>query len=422
MVTLAVNGGEKTIEGRFTEPWPPITAEDAAIVASMVIKGELSYYGREGAVARLEDLFKVYIGVDHALATSSGTAALHSAYFALNLSPGDEVLVPTYTFLATVMPLFALNLVPVLVDADPMTGNLDPGDLTRHLTSRTRAVVVTHMWGVPCDMAPIMDVAREHGLRVVEDCSHAHGAEVMGHRVGAIGDIAAFSLQGKKLVAAGQGGILTTNNRDLFERAVLFGHFKVRSFQDVHAPSLAPFASTGVGLNYRMHPLAAALAERQFNRLDDYITGRQLNFEYLNERLKGIPGILPPIVPDYAERCVWYSYKPLFDPDTLPGVSIDRYIEALAAEGVEIERSETKPLHHEAIFQEGPGVVFAGFGHFYGISDSGRLRHYAVGDLPQSERYAERTLVLPPYTTANRPLMDRIAIAFRKVADGADTL
>lgn len=422
MSVLAIHGGPKTIDRSFAEKWPPVTRQDGAALAAMAVAGELSYYGREGKAEALEERFKHYIGTDYALATSSGTAALHSAFFALNLSPGDEVLVPTYTFLATVMPLFALNLVPVLVDADMSTGNIDPDDLGNHLTERTKAVVVTHMWGLPCNMKPIMAFARRHGLRVVEDCSHSHGAEVLGLKTGAIGDIAPFSLQGKKLVAAGQGGILTTSDPDLFERAVLFGHFKVRSFQDVKSQRLKCFAGTGLGLNYRIHPLAAEIACRQFDRLESYIEGRRYNFDYLNQLLHGIPGVQPPQIPAYAERCVWYSYKPLFDPDSLPGVSIERYIEALVAEGVEIERSETKPLHHEWIFQNGPGDTVATFGHFEGLANSGCLRRYRVGDLPNSESYAKRTLVLPPYTKKNRRLMKKIAEAFTKVAAQAGSL
>ncbi|MCO4091542.1 MAG: DegT/DnrJ/EryC1/StrS family aminotransferase [Sphingorhabdus sp.] len=419
---LALYGGAPTITEKFAEKWPPMTSADAQDVADMVLRGELSYYGREGYAKDLEDQFRDYLPCRYALATSSGTAALHSAFFALNLSPGDEVLAPTYTFLATVMPLFALNLVPVLVDSDPVTGNMDPDDIERHIGPRTRAIVLTHMWGIPCDMRRIMQIARKHGIAVVEDCSHAHGAEVDGQRVGTIGDIGAFSLQGKKLVAAGQGGMLTCNDRNLFERAVLFGHFKVRSFQDVTSSELKDFGGTGLGLNYRMHPLAARLAHNQFVRLEEYIDGRRSNFELLSSLLAGIPGVIAPQVPDYADRCVWYSYKPLFDQASLPTVDIDTYVAALRAEGVEIERSETRPLHCEPIFQGKAHDHVATFGHFDSSKFGGGLRRYKDSDFRGSMVYSSKTLVIEPYTRKNPKLMHDIAAAFRKVSELAYTL
>jgi len=178
---LALLGGDPVVPNAPSVRWPPVTEDDARLVADMALAGELSYYGRrEGHVRELEDKFNAYLGTRYALATSSGTAALHSAYFGLGLEPGSEVLAPTYTFLATVMPLFVVNAVPVLVDADPTTGNIDPGDLERHVTDRTRAIVVTHLWGNPVDMPAIMEIARRRGLMVVEDCSHAHGATCDG--------------------------------------------------------------------------------------------------------------------------------------------------------------------------------------------------------------------------------------------------
>ena len=247
MAQLALLGGPRIV----TEPtgfvWPPIDAGDVVAVSALLARGEISYYGREGVVAELEDAFAAYHGVTHALTCSSGTAALHSAYFALGLEPGDEVIAPTFTFLSTVMPLFTLNAVPVLVDSEPYSGNIDPAAIEAAVTERTRAIVVVHLNGHPCDMAPIMAVARRRGLRVVEDCSHAHGAAYGNTLVGRFGDIAVWSLQGSKLVAAGQGGILLTDDTTLFERAVLFGHFRNRSFEDVHSAEYRPFATTATG-------------------------------------------------------------------------------------------------------------------------------------------------------------------------------
>ena len=139
---------------------------------------------------------------------------LHSAFFGIGLQPGDEVIAPTFTFLSTVMPLFVVNAVPVLVDCELDTGNIDPAAIEGAITPRTRAIVVVHINGHPCDMDPIAEIARRRGLRLIEDCSHAHGA-MQGVPVGGIGDVSIFSLQGSKLTAAGQGGLLLTRDREI---------------------------------------------------------------------------------------------------------------------------------------------------------------------------------------------------------------
>ncbi|MEU0479234.1 DegT/DnrJ/EryC1/StrS family aminotransferase [Streptosporangium sp. NPDC006013] len=414
--SLALFGGSPAVTGQVFYTWPPIPDEDARLLTDMTLRGELSYYGREGHVEELEDKFAQYIGVPHALATSSGTTGLHSAYFGLGLAPGDEVLAPTYTFLATVTPLFVVNAIPVLVDADPLTGNIDPADLERRITDRTRAIVVTHLWGNPVDMPAVMDVARRHGLKVVEDCSHAHGAEVAGRKVGAFGDVAVFSLQGKKLVSAGQGGILLTGDREIFERAVLLGHFKVRAEQEVESAAYRPYVDTGFGLNYRMHPLASALANRQMDRLEEYIAGRQHNLDYLSKLLTEIPGVRPPAAGPHVDRQVYYTYKPTYLPEELDGLPIETYVRALQAEGVPVEQYGAIPLHQENIFQ-GDVPPLVSHGDPARFSGDGHRRRYQNRDLPNAEYYARHLLSLPPYTDPARELMDQFAVAFQKVAD-----
>jgi perosamine synthetase len=418
---LALFGGEPEAADAPAFVWPPIAEEDAQLVAEMTRRGELSYYGREGQSLELERKFADYLGVEHCLSVTSGTAALHSAYFGLGLEPGDEVLAPTYTFFATVMPLFAVNAIPVLVDADASTGNLDPAQIERHITEKTRAIVVTHLWGNPVDMDAVMEIARRRGLRVVEDCSHAHGASCNGRLVGTFGDVAVFSLQGKKLVAAGQGGVLVTNDDEVFERAVLLGHFNIRAFQDVHSPTYRPYAYTGFGLNYRMHPLAAAIANRQMDRLESYISGRRANLEYLSARLAEIPGVEPPAAGLHVTRQVYYSYKPTYRPEDLDGLPIVVYVDALRAEGVPIDRYDAPPLHVTEMFR-GDQPPFVSHGVPEAFARGGRRRSYRPGDFPAAEDYAARLLALPAYTDPVRGALDAFAAAFAKVADHADEL
>lgn len=408
---LALFGGPPAVTEPTTFTWPPITPADIAAVTALLERGEISYYGREGEAAALESGFAAYVGVPHALSCSSGTAALHSAFFGIGLEQGDEVIAPTFTFLSTVMPLFVVNAVPVLVDCERDTGNIDPAAIEDAITARTRAIVVVHINGHPCDMDPVVEIARRRGLKLIEDCSHAHGAMYRDARVGGIGDVSIFSLQGSKLTAAGQGGLLLTRDREIFERAVMLGHFRVRAFDDVTSPAYRAFAATGYGLNYRMHPLAAALARRQFQDLDAYIDGRTANLEQLSARLAEIPGIEPPARKAYVTRHSYFNYKPLYEAEAFEGLDRRVFIEALRAEGAPVEDSTSLPLHCERLFQ-----VRDDGSRTYGREPNRRV--YAAGDLPNAEAYAERALRIPSYTAPRPVLMAQIADAFEKVYAG----
>jgi len=379
------------------------------VVTALLERGEISYYGREGEVEALEAAFGAYVGVPFTLACSSGTAALHSAFFGLGLGAGDEVIAPTFTFLSTVMPLFVVNATPVLVDCEPDTGNIDPAAIEAAITARTRAVVVVHINGHACDLEPILKICRQRRLRLVEDCSHAHGAMYGDTRVGTFGDVSVFSLQGAKLTAAGQGGLLLTADREIFERAVLLGHFRNRAFDDVTIEAYRPFATTGYGLNYRMHPLAAALARRQFQDLDTYIDGRNANLGPLSVGLAAIPGVEPPARKPYATRHSYFNYKPLYDADAMDGLDRRVYIKALQAEGAPVGESTSLPLHREHLFQ-----VSDDGSRTYGRDPNRRV--YSDGDLPHAESYAERALRIPTYTDSRPQLIEQILEAFDKVS------
>lgn len=399
--------------------WPQIGEEDIAGVEKMLRDREISYVGRHGQVRRLEEQFCAYYGVRHALAVNSGTSALHSAYFAIGLEAGDEVLVPTYTFLATITPVLSLNAVPVLVDCDEWTGNIDPARLEAAVTPRTKAIAVTHLNGYPVDMPKVMAVARRHGLKVVEDCSHSHGAVCAGQKIGTWGDAAAFSVQAKKLVTGGEGGLLLTQDTEVFERAVLLGHFRDRSYDDVTDPALRPYVATGFGFNYRMNPLSAHLASNSMDRLERTISGRETNFRHFDTLLKGVPGIRPAEPEPHMDRVSYYSYQPHYLPEELDGLPIEIYIEAVAAEGVPVTRPKSPPLHCEPAFQCDRPVL--GAFHHYG-QQGASYRTYAPGALPQSEAYVRHALRFPAYTDDVRDDLDRFADAMAKVAEHAPEL
>lgn len=351
----------------------------------------------------------------YAIATNSGTTALHSAYFGCGIGPGDEVLAPTYTFLATVTPILHVNAIPVLVDSEPETGNINVEDLKKKITKRTKAIVVTHIWGHPCEMDEIMRIARNHNLKVIEDCSHAHGANYKGKLVGTFGDVSCFSLQGNKIVSAGEGGILLTNLQEIYERATLLGHFRDRSEQCVISDFYKQFVKTGYGLKYRMHVLAAALARISLRKLNSRIKTRTENLNYFSRLLNEIPGIEPPITRNYVTRGAFYGYKPLYLKEEMDGLSIDLYVQALKAEGVEIKKPGSPPLHMLPLFQTLNDGMY---------KDSWPRRSsyvereiiYKNGDLPVSEAYYRRALSLPTFTSPeDKKLIEQYSDAFRKV-------
>ncbi|MFJ2867695.1 DegT/DnrJ/EryC1/StrS family aminotransferase [Kitasatospora sp. NPDC087314] len=417
--TLALLGGTPTTS-RLPHPQPrPPAEEDLALVTAMLRRGEGAYVGDEGQVRELENDFRQLVGAPHALAVNSGTSALYSAFFGIGLAPGDEVLAPTYTFLATVMPLFAVNAVPVLVDVDEWTGNLDPADLERQLTTRTRAVVVTHLNGVPADMPAVTEFARRHGLAVVEDCSQAHGAVCAGAHVGSFGDAAAFSLQAKKTVSAGTGGILLTGDQRVYERAVMLGHFLDRAEQAVTSDEYARFASTGFGHNLRMHPVGAALARGSLRALPETLRDRKANHDLLDRLLTDIPGLRPPVREPYMDELGHYSYQPLYVPEELDGLPAELFVRAAVAEGVPLSRPRSAPLHCQPVFTD-PSWHSETFAPHVG-ADSG-YRHYRAEEFPGSLRYVERALRLPVYSTDIRSHVRLWAEGLAKVASQAHVL
>jgi dTDP-4-amino-4,6-dideoxygalactose transaminase len=206
------------------------------------------------------------------------------------------------------------------------------------------------MWGHPAAMPELSAIARNHGLFLVEDCSHAHGATLNGQVVGTFGDAACFSLEGHKPMVAGEGGVLLTRSRTIYERSLLLGHFGRRVKDEVAGEELRPFVETGFGHKYRMHPLAAAIALRQLERLDGIIARRRRNLELLSSLLEPVPGIHPPQTLPGATRGGWYGFKARYRADELGGLPMSRYLEALRAEGVRIKRPGSAPLHHLPVF------------------------------------------------------------------------
>lgn len=401
--------------------WPLIGQEEENAVLTQLRSGELSLYKRGGVIQEFEEAFAARHAVPFAMSSHSGTGALHAAFFALDLDFGAEVLAPAYTHLATVLPMLHVGLIPVLCDIDAETGNIDVNDCEQRISPRTRAIVITHQYGHLCDMNRILALAEKHDLFLIEDCSHAHGSTYQGRLAGTFGDAGCFSLQAHKTVTAGEGGILISGSEPIFERASLFGHFREKT--PATSASNMPLVETGYGLKNRLHPLGAALALTQFRKLDTILANRRANLEYFAEQLKEIPGVRPLITRPEYDRGGYFRYLLKYNPCELGGLTSERYIQALQAEGVVEVRpgSLAKPLHLTGILQTRFDGIYRNGWPPRGIPCSGRSG-YQPGDFPRAEEFSRNTLQFPAFTEPSRRIIDQYCEAMRKVARHACSL
>ncbi|CAA9239189.1 MAG: hypothetical protein AVDCRST_MAG41-1292 [uncultured Corynebacteriales bacterium] len=374
--------------------WPWLSPPARARVDALLDAGFLSDYALGDVLAEFERTVAAYQGQRFALGANSGTAALHMAMHAVGIRPGDEVLVPSYSFHATVAPLFLLGAVPVLCDVDPLTGNADLADATARITDSTRAIVVTHMWGHPVDPDGLAAL-RARGVKVVEDCSHAHGARSAdGRLVGTYGDAAVFSLGARKMVSGGLGGVLTTDDPAVFAAALPLGHCHERA--QLHLPP--GDVAVGLGANYRLSPIAASICIEQYRDLDERIARKASVLTGLSERLTGLPGVRPQHTMPGVSRGGWYGYKARYLADELGGRSLDDTLAALGAQGLAVDRPSNVPLHLRELFTS------TRLDPTYYVP--GRPRPlYRRGELPGAERYYAESLSFPT-TNLHEPCDD----------------
>ncbi len=337
--------------------WPILTDEDRAALARVLDRGVLSGAGAPEMRA-LEAEFAAAAGARFCLATNSGTAALHLALAAMGLGPGDEVIVPALSFIATAQAVLHQGAVPVFADVDPATYNLNPADAARRVTPRTRAIVPVHLHGLPADMDAVNALARRHGLAVIEDAAQAHGALYKGCAVGTLGAMAAFSLNSTKNLPAGEGGLFVTDSEELYARAarVRFDGLEPPGKWDAAHPldDEADALATLRGWMYLPGELTSALARSQLRRLAATTARSQRNAARLSERLVPLPGVEPPRVPSDRTH-VFHKYRVRLDPERagvrLPPATLrDRALEALRAEGVEAVLWQTAPLPAHPLF------------------------------------------------------------------------
>ena len=292
-----------------------------------------------GYIEKFQDAFVTYHGEGTALCTSSGTTALHLALVALGIGPGDEVIVPDISFGASANVVMHAGATPVFVDIDPQTWTLDVHALKGAMTPRTKAIMPVHLYGHPCDMDPIIAFAREHELKIIEDCAEALGAEYKGRKVGLLGDVGCFSFFANKVITTGEGGMVLTKDTELMERMALYrDHGMSKQHRYWH---LVP------GYNYRMTNLQAALGLAQMERIEHFLSQRDKVVAMYDERLSGIPGLRTPPTASWARNIHWL-YSIGVDPDTL-GMTRDELAQRLHERGIET-RPVFPPLHNQPAY------------------------------------------------------------------------
>lgn len=325
MDKLASEGGPPTRTVPFPS-WPVWDEREERLLLEVLRSGQWGILDG-GKVARFQERFAEFQGAKHALCVTSGTTALEVAMRALGVGPGDEVITTPYTFVATPSAAFLVGARPVFVDIDPATYLIDPVKVEAAITERTRAIVPVHIGGCPCDMDAITEIARQHGLYVLEDACQAWGASWRGRPVGAIGDLGCFSFQASKNINAGEGGAIVTNDPELAERCwSLHNVGRVREG--------AWYQHEFLGWNYRMTEWQGAILLAQLERLPEHIERRADNAAYLAARLGEVEGITPAVVDERVTGHAWHLFIASYDPAAFGGQTCAAFLRMLAAEGI----------------------------------------------------------------------------------------
>ena len=341
---LAINGGSKVRETPFPR-WPTLGDDDVEAVSATLRSGGLTQL-TAGTVADFEDAFAEWHGSKHAVATSSGTTAIHMALAALGIGHGDEVIVPAHTFIASATPIFHQGATPVFADVDENTFCISPASIEVRITSKTKAVVAVHLNGHPVDLDALYAITGPRDIAIVEDAAQAHGALYKDRKVGTIGATGCFSFWEDKIITTGgEGGCVITDHDDFAERMRRFRH---HGEGPVEGPERA-YYHLDLGYNYRMTSMQAATGLVQLHQLDGYLEARRSNAAYLTRRLGEMDAVDPPFVAGYAVHS-HYKYICRLRPEA--GIDIAGFVRAVAAEGVPISRRYPTPLSHQPVFRD----------------------------------------------------------------------
>jgi dTDP-4-amino-4,6-dideoxygalactose transaminase len=418
---LAIAGGSPLVPSGRHRPWPDVRDEDREAVLAVLDRGILCG-ANAPEITALQREWAEYLGAAHCLALNSGTAALHCCLAAAGMRPGDEVIVPAYTFSATAMAVVHQGAIPVFVDVHPRTYNIDPARIAERIGERTRAIVAVHLHGLPADMEEIHALAARHGLAVIEDAAQSHGAVYRGSKTGTLATWAGFSLNATKNLCGGEGGLFVTSDEQALvvaRRLSVFGE----DVPPLEPDELRAYWSQGVGWNYRNQELASALARSQLRRLDEYNSTAQANAAVLTEGLSRLDGVLPPHVPD-DRTSVYYKYRLRLDPAALgfDGMATelrDRVVHALRAEGVEAVLWQVHPLPANPVFRRP-------LRPWHPDAAEEPLVPFDPDEYPETCRVLDETLILgsepKPLFVQDAELMHTYVAALEKVLANLDEL
>jgi perosamine synthetase len=358
--------------------WEPVLdGNEERYVRDCLETNWISSLGRY--ITRFEEAFSGWCGMPHAVACSSGTAALHLSLVALGIGAGDEVLIPDFTLIVSASTVILAGGRPVLVDVDPRTWCLDPQRIEEKITPRTRAIMAVHMYGHPCDMPAILEIARRHDLKVIEDCAEAHGAQIAARKVGTFGDAGCFSFYGNKILTTGEGGMVLVRDADLADRLRLLRD------QGFEPPR---FVHRIIGFNYRLTNVQAAIGLAQAERAEEKVRRKREIAGWYLEGLGSCPDVEPPAEASWATNVYW-----MFGVKLGPRFSQgrDAVMEELRSGGIET-RAFFCPMHRQPVFQ----------------SDGDPRYPDVTGEYPVSDDLWNRGLYLPSGLGLTRAQVDEI--------------
>lgn len=413
--TLAILGGPKAVPDSLLQPWPPIDDIDRQYVLAS-LEGHQHAFGPN--CQKLQQEFAAWNGNRHAIATNSGTAALHMAVAAVGCGSGDHVLVTAYSWSSSATCALHHNAIPVFVDIDWETMNIDPRKIEAAITPQTKAIIVVHLHGLAVDMDAVLAIARRHKLAVIEDACQSHGATFKGRKVGTFGHCAAFSLNQNKCLCGGEGGLFVTDDDELRQRAM-----QVWSFGETRSPSeQRDYHAYALGWMYRNDDLGAAFTRAQLTKLDGYIAQQRENAAALLDELRGTPGLILPTEPP-GHMHNWYNVTLRIDPAAWdydgPAAALrDALLEAAAAEGTRAMVWQRFILPDMTVFKAknayGQGVPWS-------LPNAGEV-DYDPAQFPVAQRHCDTHLCLgSPLRAPNGPEAARVvAGGIRKVFEQAD--
>jgi perosamine synthetase len=408
---LAILGGKPV---RTNKSWPDWPYWDNKVVDSVVKTTKSRIWCRiqssSGTVPTLEKKFAQLIGAKFCVATGSGTQSLHTSVEALGIGPGDEVITSPYTDPGTISSILTARALPVLADLDTESYQLDPDDVERKITENTRAIMPVHMMGQPCDMGRIMQIAKKHNLKVIEDAAQAHLAEYKGKKLGTIGDLGCFSFQSSKTIACGEGGAITGNDEELMDKCYT-----------VHNHGTSRRGLTEVaGPKYRMNEFEGAVLLGQWDGIEERFNRRNENAAYLTYRLKDVPGIVPQKLYEGTTSGSFYLYAMTYKKEHFNNADRSKFFKAVAAEGVGLSGYIKHGLHKEPWIDH---ILNAKV--YKKMYSAKRLRQYRQQiDCPNCDKVCREMAML----WASGPLlgtkkdMDEIADAIEKVYENRDKL